>query len=119
MIGRRVSRYLVDKFLFRVDRDADWLARYMADPATCVADWEASEAHRVGAETTSGHAFTAEERAALAGKDHLALYRMGAHPFVLWTLMIPVLERDYPSQRELQQAYAKQVAPLGRPDFRT
>jgi hypothetical protein len=114
-----MSRYLVDKFLYRVDRDEAWLARYAADAASCVADWEASEAHTLGSETTSGHAFTAEERAALASRDHEALYRMGAHPFILWTLFIPLLERSYPTAKALQDAYAKQVAPYGRPDFRT
>ena len=114
-----MSRYLVDKFLYRVDRDPEWLARYAADPAGCVADWERAEAHALGPERTGGHAFTAEEREALAARDHLRLYALGAHPFILWTLMIPLLEKRYPSQRELQDDYAKQLRPFGRPDFGT
>lgn len=114
-----MSRYLLDKFLYRVDRDPAWLERYVADPARCVADWEANEAHALGQETTAGHSFTEEERAALAAKDYVRLYAMGAHPFVLWTLMIPVFERDFPSPRELQADYARRIKPHGRPDFRT
>ena len=44
---------------------------------------------------------------------------MGAHPFILWTLMIPLLEERYASHRELQDDYAKQLRPFGRPDFGT
>ncbi len=114
-----MSRYLIDKFLYRVDRDPSWLDRYMADAARCVEEWEASEAHALGTERTTAHSFTPEERAALAAKDYERLYEMGAHPFILWTLMIPVLESSYPDGRALQQEYARRVAPFGRPDFRT
>ena len=114
-----MSRYLVDKFLYRVDRDPAWLARYAKEPARCVADWERTEAHALGPELTSGHAFSDEERGALAARDHLRLYAMGAHPFILWTLMIPLLEERYASHRELQDDYAKQLRPFGRPDFGT
>ncbi len=114
-----MSRYLVDKFLYRVDRDPAWLERYASDPARCVAEWEESEAHAIGTERTSGHSFTDPERGALAARDHVALYRMGAHPFVLWTLMIPLLEGSYPDPKTMQLGYAKEIAPFGRPDFRT
>ena len=114
-----MSRYLLDKFLYRVDRDPAWLERYKADPATCVSDWEASEAHALGPETTSAHTFTGDERSALAARDYVRLYAMGAHPFVLWTLMIPLLQGNFPTPREMQAEYAKRIAPHGRPDFRT
>jgi len=114
-----VSRYLVDKFLYRVDRDEAWLGRYRRDAAACVAAWEATEAHALGAETTTGHAFTDAEREALVARDHRRLYELGAHPFLLWTLMIPILEGAYPTPKALQDDYAKQVAPFGRPDVRT
>ncbi len=114
-----MSRYLVDKFLYRVDRDSAWLERYIADPGRCVADWEATEAHALGPETTTGHSFAEDERAALAAKDYVRLYAMGAHPFILWTLMIPVCERSFSTPRELQEEYARRIKPHGRPDFTT
>jgi hypothetical protein len=114
-----MSRYLVDKFIYRVDRDPAWLERYRQDAARCVAEWEASEAPFVGAERSGAHVFAPEERAALEAKDYRRLYEMGAHPFLLWTLMIPLLELSYPTPKALQDAYAKRIAELGRPDFRT
>ncbi len=114
-----MSRYLVDKFLYRVDRDPAWLERYLRDARGCVRDWEGTEAHALGPETTGGHAFTSEEREALATRDYVRLYALGAHPFILWTLMIPALEGSFPNMRELQDGYASRVRPLGRPSFRT
>jgi hypothetical protein len=114
-----VSRYLVDKFLYRVDRDPSWVELYMSDPARCVAEWERAEANMIGTERTTAHSFTAEERAALVARDYVTLYAMGAHPFVLWTLFIPILEGSYPSPKAMQDAYAKKISPFGRPDFRT
>ena len=38
-----MSRYLVDKFLYLVDRDERLLEQYMEDPATFVARWEEEE----------------------------------------------------------------------------
>ncbi len=114
-----MSRYLVDKFLYRVDRDPAWVKLYLSDPARCVAEWERAEANMIGAERTTAHSFTAEERAALVARDYEKLYAMGAHPFVLWTLFIPLLQGSYPDAKAMQSAYAKAVAKLGRPDFRT
>lgn len=114
-----MSRYLVDKFIYRVDRDPVWLERYRTDAARCVDEWEKTDANIVGAERTSAHAFTAEERAALVSRDYEKLYELGAHPFILWTLFIPLLEGSYPSPKALQDDYAKKIARFGRPDFRT
>lgn len=114
-----MSRYLVDKFLYRVDRDPAWVELYLSDASRCVDEWERAEANVVGAERTSAHSFTPAERAALVARDYEALYEMGAHPFILWTLFIPLLEGSYPNAKAMQAAYAKSVGRFGRPDFRT
>lgn len=115
-----MSRYLVDKFLYRVDRDEAALAEYMRDPAAFVLKWEKSEGPCLTeAETTSGHHFTDAERTALAERDFEKLYAMGAHPFILWTFMLPVYEREFPTVRALIDHYNSKIRPHGRPDFAT
>ena len=45
--GGRMSKYLVNKFLFTVDRDPDLLERYREDPTGTVAWWEAEKANEI------------------------------------------------------------------------
>ncbi len=82
--------------------------------------WEGTDGPALNeAETTSAHRFTEDERKALAEMDYVALYRMGAHPFVLWTLMLPLLQRATPDAMEVARAYRERIKAYGRPDFRT
>jgi len=116
-----MSRYLVDKFIYRVDRSEAALKAYMEDPAGFVARWEREEGAKLNesGETTSCHKFTDEERKALAERDFEKLYAMGAHPFILWTLMLPVLEKQFPNFRALVDFYNSKIKPYGRPGFGT
>lgn len=115
-----MSRYLVDKFIYRVDRNEGMLKAYMADPAGFVAKWEKEEANKLNeSETTSGHKLTDEERKALAERDFEKLYAMGVHGFLLWTMMLPVLEPEFPNFRALVDFYNSKIKPYGRPDFST
>ena len=115
-----MSRYLVDKFLYRVDRSPSALREYMRDPAGYVLKWEESEGQQLNeAETTSGHRLTEEERTALANRDYERLYALGAHPFILWTIMLPVHEQAASNFRELVDRYNATIRPYGRPDFGT
>jgi hypothetical protein len=115
-----MSRYLVDKFIYRVDRNEVSLKAYMADPAGFVTKWEKEEAPRLNeSEETSCHKFTDEERKALAERDFEKLYAMGAHPFMLVTLMIPMLEPEFPNFRAFVDFYNAKIKPYGRPDFST
>jgi hypothetical protein len=115
-----VSRYLVDKFLYRVDRSEADLNAYMSDPAGFVARWEETEGPRLDeVERTSGHRFTEYERAALKARDYEKLYAMGAHPFILWTIMLPVYLPGAAGFQQLAQEYKDRIRPYGRPDFAT
>ena len=38
-----MSKYLLDKFLYTIDRDPDLVERYREDPAGTVAWWEAGD----------------------------------------------------------------------------
>ncbi|HLH57921.1 MAG TPA: hypothetical protein VKV33_02095 [Streptosporangiaceae bacterium] len=120
-----MSKYLVDKFLFTVDRDPELVERYRDDPAGTVAWWEESQANQIlnciAGEASTWLSFTEEERDALAAHDHVALFRMGAHPFLTLTLWIAMFERDFPEPLSMQRDYAARLAhfDLPYPDIAT
>ena len=119
-----MSRYLLDKFLYTVDRDPELVERYREDPAGTVAWWEAEMANRllncVDAERSTWLSFTEDERRALREHDHVALFEMGAHPFLTLTLFIAMFERDH-GPLEYQIAYGRALADftLPYPDITT
>jgi hypothetical protein len=119
-----VSKYLLDKFLFTVDRDPELTERYREDPAGTVTWWEAEMANTLlnstTAERTTWLAFTDEERRALAEHDHVTLFTMGAHPFLTLTLFIAMFERDHgPMEYQLAYARAMDHVTLPYPDITT
>jgi hypothetical protein len=113
-----VSKYLLDKFLYTVDRDPALVERYRSDPAGTVAWWEQEMANTllncVAAEKTTWLAFTEQERRALTGHDHVALFGLGAHPFLTLTLFIAMFERDH-GPLEYQLAYARAMSHVTMP----
>jgi hypothetical protein len=120
-----MSRYLVDKFLYTVDRDPDLVERYRADPVGTVSWWEAERAGHllnvIDAEATTWLAFTDEERTALSTHDHVALFQLGAHPFLTLTLWIAMFERDHREPLAMQLDYAAKLShvTLPYPDITT
>jgi hypothetical protein len=119
-----MSKYLIDKFLYTVDRDPDLVERYREDPAGTVEWWEAEMANKllncIDAEKSTWQAFTEEERTALRGHDHVTLFQLGAHPFLTLTLFIAMFERDH-GPLEYQRAYgaAMKHITLPYPDIAT
>jgi hypothetical protein len=113
-----MSKYLLDKFLFTVDRDPDLVERYREDPVGLVAWWEEELAGRLlgstSAERSTWPRLTDEERRALREHDHLALFMMGAHPFLTLTLFIAMFERDH-GPLEYQKAYGAAMAGTAMP----
>jgi hypothetical protein len=120
-----MSRYLVNKFLYTIDRDPELVERYRADPVGTVRWWEQEKAgqllHCIQAEGTTWLSFTDAERAALAGHDHVALFDLGAHPFLTLTLWIAMFERDHAEPLAMQLDYAAKLAhvTLPYPDIST
>lgn len=114
-----MSKYLVNKFLYTVDRDAELVERYREDAEGTVAWWEAERANQilncVSAEQSTWLAFTAEERAALAGHDYPALFALGAHPFLTLTLFIAMFERDHEQPLGFQLEYAERLRAYSLP----
>jgi hypothetical protein len=119
-----MSKYLLNKFLFTVDRDPELVDRYRNDPAGTVDWWERAMANTLlnslPAERSTWLAFTAEEGRALREHDHVTLFQLGAHPFLTLTLFIAMFERDH-GPLEYQKAYARamQHIQLPYPDIAT
>jgi hypothetical protein len=120
-----MSKYLLNKFLFTVDRDPELVERYRTEPGQTVAWWEATMANSVlnchGGEASTWLAFTDEERGALAAHDYEALFGLGAHPFLTLTLFIAMFERDHDEPLGFQRQYAVRLAhfQLPYPDIAT
>jgi hypothetical protein len=114
-----MSKYLVDKFLFTVDRDPELVERYRDDGAGTVSWWEAEQANQllncVSGEASTWLRFTDDERHALATHDHVALFEMGAHPFLTLTLWIAMFERDFTEPLAMQLGYAAKLAHVTQP----
>jgi hypothetical protein len=116
--GREMSKYLLNKFLFTVDRDPELVERYRTDPAETVTWWELQMANKIlnctDDERSTWLAFNDDERRALREHDHVALFEMGAHPFLTLTLFIAMFERDH-GPLEYQRAYARAMSHLHLP----
>ena len=84
-------------FFFSVARDPEVVERYRCDAAGTVAWWEADKANQilncVAGEASTWLSFTEEERDALSAHDHVAPFRLGAHPFLSLTLRIAMFLR--------------------------
>jgi hypothetical protein len=120
-----VSKYLLNKFLYTVDRDPALVERYREDPSGTVERWEAEYANRIlnchDGESSTWLKFDEAERAALVSHDYPALFDMGAHPFLTLTLFIAMFERDYDEPLGFQLEYARRLADrkLPYPDIST
>jgi hypothetical protein len=114
-----MSRYLLDKFLYTVDRDPELVERYRSDPRGTVAWWERERANVVlnlpMLERSSWLAFSDVEREALGTHDYVKLFELGAHPFLTLTLYIAMFERDYDEPLAFQKEYARRLSGFSLP----
>jgi hypothetical protein len=114
-----MSKYLVNKFLFTVDRDPGLVERYREDPRGMVGWWEAEQAGLIlncaAAEGSTWLEFTGPEREALATHDYPRLFELGAHPFLTLTLFIAMFERDHDQPLGFQLDYARRLSHVSRP----
>ena len=103
-----MSKYLLNKFLYTIDRDPELVERYRADPRGTVAWWEAEKANEIlncpTAERSTWLAFTGAEREALATHDYVTLF-----------------ERDYAEPLAFQREFAARLShwSLPYPDIST
>jgi len=105
-----MTRYLVNKVIWEVDRTDDGLAAFKADPARLLDAWTGS---------SEGGPLTGEERHALETRDYGWLYAMGANPFLLWQFARSVSVPDEMAVEELIASFRAAVEPHGYPDFHT
>jgi len=114
-----MSKYLLDKFLYTVDRDPELVERYREDPRETVRWWEAERANAIlnvhGAESSTWLKFDDAEREALATHDYPRLFELGAHPFLTLTLFIAMFERDYAEPLGFQLEYARRLSHFAMP----
>lgn len=114
-----MSRFQIDKFIGFVEGSDQAVLDYVADPAGFVNAWE-GRAARSRLPTPDSGTFTDEERAALIGIDHAELYRLGAHPYVLWHFVEAVRvwagDATWP---EMTERFRTDIEPHGTPDFST
>lgn len=91
-----MSKFYVNKFLFTVDRDPEYLKRYTENPETFVATWEQSIGPRLSdSELSTVTSLTPDERKALINHDYVALFEMGAHFFLNLTIFIGIYDEEY------------------------
>jgi hypothetical protein len=114
-----MSKYLLDKFLYTVDRDPELVERYRADPRETLSWWESERANAIlsvhGAECSTWLKFDDDEREALATHDYPKLFELGAHPFLTLTLFIAMFERDYAEPLGFQLEYAQRLSHFTMP----
>jgi hypothetical protein len=94
-----MSRYAIDKVMREVAHDDAAQAAFLADAAAYL----------------DGRDLTEEERAALLSGDYGTLYRLGAHPFLLWAFTRAALPDGGPPPTE----YVATITPHGAPDYAT
>lgn len=112
-----MSAFMIDKFIRTVEGSDENVAGYVADPAGFVAGWERRGAgSRVP--VPDGGTLTPEEREAFVRRDYGELYRLGAHPYLLWHFTEAVWIHEVPWP-ELKELYRQAVIPHGVPDFTT
>ena len=109
-----MSRFEVDKFLSYVEGSDRAVRSYVEDPDGYVAGWESRRAES-RLPVPDGGSFTEDERAALVTRDHAALYRLGAHPYVLWHFVEAIRvwtgEITWPEMTERYRADISRIEP--------
>ena len=114
-----MSKYLLNKFLYTIDRDPELVERYRDDPRGTVAWWEAERANVIlnvpDAECSTWLRLDDDEREALAAHDYPKLFELGAHPFLTLTLFIALFERDYDEPLGFQREYAARLSHFSLP----
>lgn len=109
-----MSRLMINKFMRAVEMSDAAVEAYVADPRAFVDHWLATSAPP--SEPSDDRALTDEEEAAVLTRDYGELYRLGAHPYLLWHFAEAIWGNEVPWP-ELNERYRAAVAPHGYPDF--
>jgi hypothetical protein len=113
-----MSKYMVDKLIRAVELSDAALAQYVADPEAFVRGWLCGGGGPEG--PADDRVLTAEEYAAFAGGDYGELYRLGAHPYLLWHFTEAIRADGFTAAsgwRELVEEYRATIAQHGAVDY--
>src|ERR1700743_2533020 len=92
-----MSKYLLNKFLYTVDRDPELVEQYRTDPKGTVEWWEAERANAIinvpASKKSSWLKFDDVEREALATHDYPKLFELGGYPFLRLRIFIAIFLR--------------------------
>ena len=111
-----MSKYMINKLLWEVEGRDESLRAFIDDSAGFIDRWERSEPLPP---YPLGGTLTAEERRAFESWDYSTLYRLGAHPFLLWQFARAVWVPGRMGADEFVVAFRTGVAEHGHPDFAT
>ncbi|MEX1126643.1 MAG: hypothetical protein WEE53_13360 [Acidimicrobiia bacterium] len=113
-----MSRYLVNKLMWEVDKSDEALAKFKADAGVFLDEWEARTQHPMPPYPEGG-TLTVDERRAIESRDYGSLYGMGVNPFLLWQFARSISVPEGMSSEQLVAAFREAVEPHGFPDFFT
>jgi hypothetical protein len=113
-----MSRYMVNKLMWEIDRSDDALERFKANATEFLDGWVARSRDPVPPYPEGGE-LTGEERQAIETRDYGSLYAIGVNPFLLWQFARSVSVPDQQSVEELVKSFREAVEPHGYPDFFT
>src|SRR5262249_38851237 len=120
--GAGMSKYLLDKFLYTVDRDPELVERYRSEPRETVRWWEAERANAIlNVHSDESSPWPNSPRAggeALPTHHPPKLCEPGPHPSLTRPLFTAIFERDSPDPLGSQLEYAQPLShnPLPSPD---
>jgi hypothetical protein len=107
---------MINKLLWEVEGSDESLRAFIDDSAGFIDRWERTVPLPP---CPSGGTLTAEERTAFEAWDYSTMYRMGAHPFLLWQFARAVWVPERMESHEFVVAFRVEVAEHGHPDFAT
>lgn len=107
-----MTDYMLGKFMRTVEMEDAQRDAYIADPAGYVREWMTLAPGPEAA--TDDRVLSGEEQDALTGRDFGALFRLGAHPYLLWHFTEAVYEHEFAEGfgwRDLVERYRAAIAP--------
>lgn len=113
-----MSRYMVNKLMWEVDRSGEALEGFKTDVNAFLDAWE-ERSHHPMPPYPDGGTLTDEERQAIQSRDFGFLYAMGVNPFLLWQFARAISVPEEMGIEQLVTSFRDAVEPYGFPDFFT
>lgn len=109
-----MSKYMMNKLMRAIEMSDRAVESYVSDTEAFVDGWLVGGA---GPDAVADdRALTDEERSAFIARDEGELYRLGAHPYLLWHFIEAVWVHEV-AWPDLNERYRAAVRPHGYPDY--